>query len=187
MAHMRFDSDFFGKYAALSSFSIHRGYIWTFVTYAFLHVGWLHLLLNGLVLYFSSDIIERCASPRHILGVFIAASLGGGCFWLCSRWPTMGTLIGASAGIMGLLAYACMAFPKCTLSVLLFFIIPFRMRLKTLFLFFFLFESYCFLAYEVLGSGFVAHSAHLGGLISGALYFLIQEHVCRKQLYSNPH
>jgi membrane associated rhomboid family serine protease len=98
----------------------------------------------------------------------------------------MGTLVGASAGIMGLLAYTCMAFPKCTLSVLLFFIIPIRMQLKTLFVLLLLLEGYGFLAHEVLGSGFVAHSAHLGGLISGALYFFIQKHIHQGQSYSNP-
>jgi membrane associated rhomboid family serine protease len=183
LVNLRFGSDFFEKYLALSSLSIHKGHIWTLVTYAFFHVGWLHLLLNGLVLYFANDIIEQCASPPHILGIFTTASFGGGCLWLCLRWPTMNTLVGASAGIMGLLAYVCMTFPQRTLFVLLFFVIPIRMRLKTLFLCLFLLESYGFLAYEILGYGFVAHSAHIGGLISGTLYFFIQKHFCQKIFY----
>jgi membrane associated rhomboid family serine protease len=187
IANIHFGSDFFEKYLALSLHSIHSSYIWTFVTYAFLHVGWLHLLLNGLVLYFSSDVIEQCASPPHIFGIFITASFGGGCLWLCSRWPTMGILVGASAGIMGLLAYTCMAFPQRILSVLLFFVIPIRMRLKMLLIFLFLCEGSGFIFYEALGSGLVAHSAHLGGLISGVVYFFIQKRFCQKQFHQNSH
>jgi membrane associated rhomboid family serine protease len=78
---------------------------------------------------------------------------------------------------MGLLAYTCISFPQYVVSVLLFFVIPIRMSLRTLFCFLLAFEGGSFLFCEVLRSGSIAHSAHLGGLISGVLYFSIQKYM----------
>ncbi|MDR0445093.1 MAG: rhomboid family intramembrane serine protease [Puniceicoccales bacterium] len=167
-------SNLFENYAALSSLSIRNGYLWTVITYAFLHHGCLHLLTNGFALYFAGHTVEQYAGPYHFLGIFILSSLFGGCLWLCIGWSVTGVLVGASAGVMGLLGYSCMAFPHQQIAVLLFFFVPVRLQLRTLLLLLFTFESAGFLFYEIPGASFIAHSAHLGGLITGVLYFLIQ-------------
>src|SRR5262249_25612443 len=75
-------------------------------------------------------------------------------------------VVGASAGLFGLVAAFAMLYPERSLTLLLFFIIPVSMRAK----FLLLFEA----VFTVLGilfpSSNVAHAAHLGGMLAGIFF-----------------
>jgi membrane associated rhomboid family serine protease len=164
----------------LSASSLQDGHVWTLLSYALLHGSCLHLLVNGLTLHFIGRFIEQGLGPGHFLKIFLSSTLAGACFWLCLQPTATGSLIGASAGIAGLLAYACLCFPQHCASLLLFLVIPVRLRLRTLLGLLFAFEIGAFLLLELPGRDLIAHSAHLGGLIAGSGYFFCQEYIFRR-------
>jgi hypothetical protein len=78
-------------------------------------------------------------------------------------------VVGASAGIFGLIAAFAMVFWDREITFLIMFIIPVRMRAK-----------YLLIALVVIGmlgiiskEGDIAHGAHLGGMIWGVLFVLL--------------
>lgn len=168
-----FGSNFFGNYVALSASALRHGYVWTLLSYAFLHGGCFHLLLNGLLLHGVGRFVEERVGPGHFLGIFLGSALAGAWFWLWLR-PTAGSLVGASAGIVGLLAYLCLCLPQHRSWLLLLFV-PIRLQLRTLLGLLFALEIGGFLLLELPGLGTIAHSAHLGGLVAGAGYFFCRE------------
>lgn len=151
----------------LTEKSIARGYIWQFLTFQFLHAGFLHVLLNGLCLYFIGRALEISMSTRHWLQLYLGAGIAGGLLQalgtlvLPINFPT--PVVGASAGVSGLIAAFSFLYPAQ--DIYFFFIrIPAR--------FFFILSvilSVFFILAPAAAFG-VAHGAHLGGLLFGYAY-----------------
>ena len=84
--------------------------------------------------------------------------------------------MGASAGGFGLVAAFAAMDPKRQLTMLLYFIVPVRMRARTL-----IYLSAGFavagilLPHTIFGGG-VAHAAHLGGLLAGLAWIKLEWH-----------
>ena len=146
---------------ALSLSALQHGEVWTLVTYGFLHDlnGVQHILFNMLALYFFGPMLERSWGTRVFLRFFLIAIVGGGLLQMAATFVSghdNGT-VGASAGLMALLAAFCWRMPDA--KVLLFFVIPVDAR---------------YLLPIVLGidlitwltGGDVAFFAHLGGVIT---------------------
>ncbi len=152
-------------YFALSREGIAQGFYWQFLTYMFLHGGWLHLLVNCLGLYFAGREVEIVCGPRHLLGIYFAGGLAGGILQLLCV-PGV-PLIGASAGVCAVLLAFTTMLPELEITALIFFILPIRMRAK-------------WLGRIVVGSsilfavsgygGNIGHVAHLGGAMLGWFY-----------------
>ena len=68
-------------------------------TYAFMHVGIKHLLINMLILFAIGWVAERKIESKHLLGIFLSSSViaGIGYALISKSW-----VIGSSAGIAGL-------------------------------------------------------------------------------------
>ena len=82
------------------------GMPWTFVTYALLHGSWAHVLLNGVWLAaFGSPVARRCGAWRYGVIALAATAAGGLLHVLIDPLSTV-PLIGASAGVSGLMAAA---------------------------------------------------------------------------------
>ena len=74
---------------------------WRFLTSAFLHVDWLHVLSNLYVLVLIGRLVEPLYRPKRYLAVYVCAALTGG---LGSYLGHRGELsIGASGAIFGIL------------------------------------------------------------------------------------
>jgi rhomboid protease GluP len=72
---------------------------------AFLHASPVHLLFNGLALYFGGTLLERLVGRRWLLAVFGLSALGGSAASMLLNPP--GTLsVGASGAILGLFGAA---------------------------------------------------------------------------------
>ncbi|MFP6900693.1 MAG: rhomboid family intramembrane serine protease, partial [Opitutales bacterium] len=109
----------------------------------------------------------------------------GGLLWLVvSQSNYEGTvanspyLLGASAAAFGILAYFCAQRPNETITLLLFFVIPCRLKPKWVLWGFLGISVYGLIFSEIYGSNpglgskdGIAHSAHLGGLLAGILYY----------------
>lgn len=165
----------FERLFALSSGGLRRGYLWSLVSYAFLHGGILHLLFNGLFLYFLGRELAPMLGDRRFLLVSLVAALGGALAWLAVNTATPGSvLVGASAIVLGLFVIFACFYPEREITFLLFFVLPVTVRPRI--------AAWVILGIEVLGLLFselpggrfdsgIAHSAHLGGMLVGWIYF----------------
>jgi membrane associated rhomboid family serine protease len=161
--------NFFG-YLALSRTGIEHGFAWQLVTYQFLHAGWLHLLLNCWAIYIFGTELEHLLGGRRYLALVFSSGIVGGILQVLTAivWPQLfdGAIVGASACAFGLVAAFAFIFPERELTLLLFFVIPVRLRAKTLLIL-------CAVI-ALMGIIFpwdnVANAAHLGGMATGWFY-----------------
>jgi membrane associated rhomboid family serine protease len=161
---------FCNEYFALSKEGIEHGFVWQLVTYQFMHAGLLHLLLNCWAIYVFGRELESLLGAKKYLALMFSSGIIGGVFQVLTAmvWPWLfgGGVVGASACAFGLVAAFAMIFPERELTMLIFFVIPVRMRAKTLLIF--------SAVLAVMGIVFpwdnVANAAHLGGMAMGWFY-----------------
>src|SRR5690606_25265917 len=79
---------------------------WTYVTYAFLHGDWMHLLINAFWMLAFGSVVARRLGWLRFLGLSLAATVGGALAHLYAHWGEMAPMIGASAAISGQMAGA---------------------------------------------------------------------------------
>jgi len=172
IADLIFDHNFIYSYLSFNPPSIRSGYLWSLITYGFLHDGPLHLVMNLLGLHFiSRNIEERIGSKKFKF--FIAVCLtSGSLFWLLFNFGTNSHLIGFSAVILGSLCFFCLDRPNQPITFLLFFVLPVTIKPKWLLVGVIGLEIYGLLNTELPGLGGIAHSAHFGGICSGFIYFM---------------
>ncbi len=153
----------FVEYGALSLAGLRRGVIWQFLTFQFLHGGLAHLVLNSVVLYSFGRPLEEFLGKRAFLNLYLLSGFAGGAAQVLlglvsSRFA--GPMVGASAGICGLVAAFALLSPQST--IYLAFVIPLR--------------AVYFLPLVIAGTvlllvipshDHIAHGAHLGGMIAG--------------------
>lgn len=164
-------------YLGLSLDGLRHGFFWQLFTFQFLHGGWLHLGLNMIGLFVFGRVLERVLGPKKYLALYLLSGVAGGLFHvLGSLWfpGHFGSVIfaghvihlpvvGASAGLFGLIAAFAALFPRQRLTVLVFFLLPVTVTAETL--------ALVSAGVAVLGvwlaTGNVAHGAHLGGMVGG--------------------
>lgn len=145
------------------------GEYWRLLTGAALHGGILHIAFNSYALYSFGRIMEILTNRAHLPIVFLLACIGGGLLSFVLL-PT-GISVGASGGVVGLIGYlAVYAFKRKDLISA-----EFRRSLLTNIAF--------LLVYGVAMYQTIDNFAHLGGLITGALYGLLQ---VPRDLYVDP-
>lgn len=151
------------------------GRIWTLVTYALLHDGPIHLLLNALGLFFIGREVAPLLGASRFLQFYFGAVLTGALAWLGVHfWMGGGPLMGASAGVTALFIFFACVYPEREITFLLFFVLPVTVRPKILAWCMVAFETIGFLFSELPGAIFqtnIAHSAHLGGMAAGWLFY----------------
>ena len=80
--------------------------VWTFVTYAFIHADWTHLLVNSIwLLPFGSAVARRFGAVRF-LAFFAVTAAAGAALHLATHAGEQFPMIGASAAISGTMAAA---------------------------------------------------------------------------------
>ena len=168
--------EFFNSTFALSAYAIGNGKVWTLLTYGFLHDprNLLHILANVLAIYFLGRELIPLLGNRRFVTVYLATVVTGGLLWLATNWHTQGLVLGASAAACGLLIIFAGFFPHRPITFLLFFILPVTLKPKHIAVTLLLLDLAGFAFYEVLGAASpfgVAHSAHLGGMLAGWVYF----------------
>src|SRR5664279_2324889 len=155
---------------ALSVNGLRHGYVWQLLTYQFMHGGWLHLLLNCWMIYVFGREVEDTLGRNRFLTLYFTSGVIGGLFQSLAGVLLGGAfaapVVGASAGASGLLAAFATLYPERPLMLLLFFIIPMRMRAK----FLLLFGGLVTLFGLIFPTGNIAHAAHLGGMITGLVF-----------------
>ena len=140
---------------------------WTLVTYMFVHLDFMHLLGNMLVLYFLGRLFVQFFGEKRILSTYVLAGLfayfiHSSSFLLIPAYKLAGggIVLGASGAVMGI--FMATVFYKPMLKIHLFGLI--QMPIIVLGLVYIIFDLR-----GLAAGGNVAHLAHLGGGIFGAL------------------
>ncbi|HHH39395.1 MAG TPA: rhomboid family intramembrane serine protease [Sedimenticola sp.] len=175
--------DLLTRYLALWPFSDTRGSLfaagghalfhpWQLVTYAFLHAGVLHLLLNMYALWMFGIRLENLWGSRAFLLYYFVCVVGAATVQLLVSsfngeiYPT----IGASGGVFGVLLAFGMNFPNERLLLLF---PPVILKAKWFVVLFGAIELW----FGVTGTApGIAHFAHLGGMLFGYLLLLHWRH-----------
>jgi rhomboid family protein len=142
---------------------------WTFFTYMFVHAGLLHLLGNMFMLFVFGTPVENRMGSRAFILYYLLCGVGGAVFSLAlSNVMSVGPMVGASGAVLGVALAFAMYWPDAELIV---FPLPIPIRARTLVAL--LIGADVLFAFLTPGDG-IAHVAHVGGVLSGYLYFRMQ-------------
>ena len=147
---------------------------WQLLTYAFLHEGTLwpidiaHIFFNMFALFVFGPPLERLWGARRYTIYYLACILSAAAIELLAENATHSgaVVIGASGGVFGLLLAFGWYFPKEKMVMLL---LPIPMPAWLLVTLYGVMEMYLGVTGKQPG---VAHFAHLGGMLGGALAIL---------------
>ncbi|MBP5509814.1 MAG: rhomboid family intramembrane serine protease [Kiritimatiellae bacterium] len=172
-----------------------KGFFWQPVTYMFLHGGGWHLACNLFTVVFFGSALERAIGARRFWKVFFFGGVLGGIGWLLvtyllnafpafssltawipesirARWhlgmgsvPEAEVCIGASGGVFSLIGAYAALFPYNEVRALLFFVIPVKLKARTLAVLIGVFT----IAEAVFVQSQIAYAAHLVGGVAGYL------------------
>ena len=165
---------FVNTYFALSLDGLRHYYLWQLLTFQFLHGGLLHLVFNCWALYMFGREVEAILGLRRYLTMYFVSGVIGGLFQelVALIWPQYfgSAVVGASAGILGVVAAFAMLFPERTLTLLVAFVIPVNLRAKYLLALSLVMAGLGIAFPESDFAGGVAHAAHLGGILTGLAF-----------------
>lgn len=155
--------EYWGCYSPL--LAVKYGQFWRFITFQFLHANFDHLVFNVIALLLFGPMVELYLTSRQYLVFYLLSGAGGAAVFTIIRATglTSGTeLVGASAGIFGVLVAAAMIAPHAIVMVFGFF--PMRIRAA----------AWGFIVYAVFqilfrGKNAGGEAAHVGGAIVGFL------------------
>jgi membrane associated rhomboid family serine protease len=143
-------------------------HFWQLITYAFLHGNLLHIFFNMFALFMFARALESYWGGRRLVIFYLVCVLSAALTQLAVQNATgqQDQVIGASGGVFGVLLAFAWYFPRQRLIVLP---IPIPMPAWLLVTLYALVELF----YGVTGrEQGVAHFAHLGGMLGGALCIL---------------
>jgi len=161
-----------------------NGWVWTLLTHSFLHSTSFifHVVGNCVALYFLGRELIPLVGTRRFLGLYGVATIIGGLAWLAVHWKFgSGEHIGATAAIEAMFIVFAFFFPNQPLNFLLFFVFPVTIKPKHIAFFLVTLDLVLLLAYELPGARLpfdmtVSSSAHLGGMLTGLLYYRFIHH-----------
>lgn len=163
--------------------------VWRFISFQFLHANMDHVLFNMITLFFFGPMVETYLGRKRYLAFYLLCGCCGALMYLLLNGAAVGgqalfgqgfrvpgllfedstmPLIGASAGVFGVIMAAAFLAPNA--EVLLLFFIPMRMRTLA-------YGLLCFAILTVwLGwSNAGGEAAHIGGAIAG-FWFIRHPH-----------
>lgn len=134
------------------------------VTHMFNHGNESHLLMNLMGLFFLGPTVENALGPKRFLVLYILAGLGAAALhFMLSGAP----IVGASGAILGVVAAFAIMFPNVELMIIF---IPIPIKAKYLITFFLVVDLVLGLTNSSTG---IAHFAHLGGALVGAIMVFV--------------
>lgn len=138
----------------------------TFVTYMFVHAGWLHLIGNMLFLWVFGDNIEDAMGHARFLVFYLMCGIAGALAHTLANPTSEEPLIGASAAVAGCLGAYVILHPKVKLWVLVFGRIPLKISAM------WVIGAWIVFQFANIFIGLdreTAYWAHIGGLLAGAV------------------
>jgi membrane associated rhomboid family serine protease len=141
----------------------------TLITYQFLHANFMHVFGNMIFLFVFGDDIEELIGHWRFLLFYLACGAGAGLAFVISASGAPILLIGASGSVAGVIA-AYLMYRPCEKVTVLLTLIPLRLRA------FWVIGGWAI--WQVIEAANrnqdgVAYWAHVGGLATGAVLFLL--------------
>lgn len=143
--------------------------IWQLITYQFMHGGFTHIFFNMFMLWMFGNEIENIMGSKKFLVFYLLSGIGAGLFQLLLGPILSNQLaftIGASGAVYGVMIAFAMFFPDRQIYV--YFLFPVRAKYLIAFLVLIEFMS-------VGDMSLVAHLAHVGGIVTGFLFILLDK------------
>ncbi len=159
---------------------------WRFVTFQFLHHDIMHIVMNMLGLYMFGQGVEEHLGRKRYMAFYLVCGIAGGLMYLllnalgqlAPNVPGLignsanTPLIGASAGVFGVIMAAAYLYPDMVVQLIF---PPISMPLKVL--------AYIYVAIAIVtlfarGSNAGGEAAHIGGAIAG-FFFVRNSHLLR--------
>jgi rhomboid protease GluP len=100
------------KYGAKFNFYIYEGEWWRFITPIFLHIGFLHLVMNTLSLYYLGTAVERMYGNFRFVFIYLFAGVAGFIASFLTSSVVSAGASGAIFGCFGALLYFGLIYPK---------------------------------------------------------------------------
>jgi len=142
---------------------------WTFITYMFLHSGFMHLLFNMLWLHFGGKIFLQYLHPKQLLSTYILGGISGGLLFIIAYnyIPSLqghlygAQALGASASVLAIIVAIATYTPNYSVQF------PFIgfVKLKHIAIF-----SVALDIISIPKGNTGGHIAHIGGAIFGYIY-----------------
>lgn len=134
----------------------------------FLHAGWAHLLGNMLFLWIFGDNVEDAFGHLRYLAFYLVSGVLATLVFVVPSAASMGTLVGASGAIAGVLGSYFVMYPRSRITVIVppFWFLPFRLPAVVV-LGFWLLLQMLDVRIDPMAGGGVAYLAHVGGFIAG--------------------
>ncbi len=163
------------EFSAFNPQSFAAGW-WTFLTYMFVHGGFLHLLFNMLVLFFFGPAVEERMGARSFALYYFTCGIGGALFSLAiSLLTPVAPFVGASAAVLGVALAFAVNWPDAPVYV---FPLPVPIKVKWLVGFLIVVNLWAGMVGADTG---IAYLAHLGGLLFGFIYLKSEAHIVQRQ------
>jgi membrane associated rhomboid family serine protease len=149
----------------------------SYLTANFLHGGWMHLIGNMWFLWLAGFVLEDVWG-RWVYSVFyLIAGVAALQFWAWSNPGSITPTLGASGAVAALMGAFLVRFPKMKIEMMwLFFLKPYRFKAAAFWLLPLWLFSEIFYGSLSGSSGGVAHWAHVGGFLFGALAAVAIQH-----------
>jgi membrane associated rhomboid family serine protease len=159
---------------SISSYFSSGQQLFSFLSFMFVHGGFLHLLGNMWSLYIFGDNVEDRLGPFRYLLFYLLCGFASGVSHLAINWHSQVPTIGASGAIAGVMGAYMISFPRSRILTLvpMFFFFP-LIEVPAVF-FLGVWFLYQFLsAASTSGQGGIAWWAHIGGFIAGIIFLRI--------------
>jgi membrane associated rhomboid family serine protease len=137
-----------------------------FITYAFLHANWMHLLSNMLFLWIFGDNIEDALGHLGYLLFYLACAGLAGLAHFAMNFGDNGPLIGASGAVAGVMGAYVLLYPHARLFVIAQIVIPIPLPIPAFWMLGLWVLTQFFYAFGGSDEP-VAWWAHLGGFAAG--------------------
>jgi len=142
----------------------------TYVTYAFLHADIFHIGGNMLFLWVFGDNVEDALGHFRFLVFYLLCAIAGALMHGLLAPASQSPLIGASGAVAGIVAAYLILHPQVKVWVLAFARIPLRVPAWIVLA---LWIGFQFLMLLAAGEDQVSWSAHVGGIIAGAILVFV--------------
>jgi membrane associated rhomboid family serine protease len=144
---------------------------WRLITYQFLHADAWHIFMNMIGLYFIGPPLERFWRSRQFLLFYLGCGVVAGLTYVLLAavgWLGAGMMVGASGAVLGVVAACAVLFPRLNLVIFVF-PVPIRLAAAGLLL---VYLVNVLTAFGRGGAG--GDAAHVGGMLAGLAYVLLQ-------------
>lgn len=143
---------------------------WTLLTYAFVQVDFLHLLVNMLWLGWFGSLLASSKSPGEVVKIYCAGALAGAVFFIAQSALTgdiSSQLTGASASVGAIVAATTMLMPRHEVKLVIPGSLPLWCVAPVAFISFFTGPE-------------TTLWAHIGGILTGVAFFLVWRRSVRR-------